>query len=273
MSAYDEFVQRNAGYVPGDVQQRLRSASILIAGCGIGSAIAESLVRAGCERLTLVDGDDVALHNLNRQDFVARDVGRRKVEALADRLRAINPEARIAVRDAWIGAENAGALAAEADVVVDTIDFLDLAGIVALHAAARAARKPVISAVSVGFGAAAVYFPPDSPCTFRQLFGLPAEGSVGGYSYTERFAVVIERLAEKLDPDVVQAMAKALTVMEDGRPCPAPHISVGATSVAALTTTIVVRLFAGRPVTAAPEMILVDMAGASALPGIDITPR
>jgi molybdopterin/thiamine biosynthesis adenylyltransferase len=273
MSTYDQLVQRNAGYVPGDVQQRLRSASVLIAGCGIGSAIAESLVRVGCERLTLVDGDDVALHNLNRQDFVARDVGRRKVEALADRLRAINPEARIAVRDAWIGTTNAPALAAEADLVVDTIDFLDLAGIVALHDAARAAGKPVISAVSVGFGAAAVYFPPGSPCTFRQLFGLPADGPVGGYSYAERFAVVIERLAEKLDPDVVRAMAKALTIMEDGRPCPAPHVSVGAASVAALATTIALRVLGGRPVTAAPEMILVDMASAAALPGIDIAPR
>jgi molybdopterin-synthase adenylyltransferase len=273
MSTYDEFVLRNAGYVPAAVQQRIRTASVIVAGCGIGSAIAESLARVGCERLTLIDGDEVALHNLNRQDFVARDVGRPKVEALAERLRAINPEARIVAHAAWVGAKNARALVAEADLVIDTIDFLDLAGIVALHDAAHSLRKPAISAVSVGYGAAAVYFPPGGSCTFRKLFGLPDEGPVDGYSYTERFAVVLERLAAKLDGDVVQAMARALTIMQDGQPCPAPHIAVGAASVAALATTMALRIFAGRPVTAAPEMVLVDMAGASAAGGIDITPR
>jgi molybdopterin-synthase adenylyltransferase len=273
MSFYDQLVQRNSGYVPASVQQRLRGARILIAGCGIGSAIAESLVRVGCERLTLVDGDEVALHNLNRQDFVARDVGRPKVESLAERLRAIHPEAQIVAHHAWLDARNAGALVADADLVVDTIDFLDLAGIVALHDAARSSGKPAVSAVSVGYGAAAVYFPPDGPCTFRQLFGLPDQGPVGAYSYTERFALVIQRLADKLDRDVVEAMARALTIMEDGRPCPAPHIAVGAATVAALATTMVLRLLAGRPVTAAPEMVLVDVAGAAAAPGIDIAPR
>jgi molybdopterin/thiamine biosynthesis adenylyltransferase len=270
---YDEFVKRNAGYVPAAVQRRLREASVLVAGCGIGSAIAEALVRVGCERLTLVDGDEVALHNLNRQDFTAADVGRPKVEALAQRLRAINPEARVVARNAWVTPDNARELVAGADLVMDTIDFLDLAGIVALHDAARALEKPAISAVSVGYGAAAIYFPPGGACTFRKLFGLPEDGPVQRYSYTERFARVVQRLAERLDRDVVEAMARALTVMEDGRPCPAPHISVGSTSVAALATAMVLRILAGRPVTAAPEMVLVDLAGAIAAPGIDITPR
>jgi molybdopterin/thiamine biosynthesis adenylyltransferase len=270
---YDEFVKRNAGYVPAAVQERVRRTSILVAGCGIGSAIAESLVRVGCERLTLVDHDAVSLHNLNRQDFVAADVGRSKVVALAHRLRAINPEARITVHDAWVTADNARELVASADLVMDTIDFLDLAGIVALHDAARALEKPAISAVSVGYGAAAVYFPPNGACTFRKLFGLPEHGPVQGYSYTERFAVVVQRLAERLDRDVVEAMARALTIMEDGRPCPAPHISVGSASVAALATAMALRIFAGRPVTAAPEMVLVDLAAALASPGVDITPR
>ncbi len=269
---YDELVKRNAGYVPASVQQRVRKASILVAGCGIGSAIAESLVRVGCERLTLVDGDEVALHNLNRQDYVVADVGRPKVEALAKRLRAINPEARITVHAAWVKPENARELVAGADLVMDTIDFLDLAGIVALHDAARSLEKPAISAVSVGYGAAAIYFPPGGPCTFRKLFGLPEDGPVQGYSYTERFAVVLQRLAERLDRDVIEAMARALTIMEDGRPCPAPHISVGSASVAALATTMALRLFAGRPVTAAPQMVLVDLAAATAAAGIDITP-
>jgi NAD(P)-dependent dehydrogenase (short-subunit alcohol dehydrogenase family) len=264
---------RNAGYVAPAVQQRLRTARILVAGCGIGSAIAESLVRLGCEQVTLIDGDEVSLHNLNRQDYVSSNVGRLKVEALAERLRAINPEARIDARAAMVSTENAMALVGEVDLVLDTIDFLDLEGIVALHDAARAQGKPMISALSVGYGAGAVFFPPGGRCDFRELFGLPASGPVGNYSYRERFALVVDHLRDQLDPDVVEAMASALTIMEDGRPCPAPHVAVGSAAVAALASTMVVRYLSGRRLTEAPRLVLLDVAGAAMGPGIDLGAR
>ena len=58
----------------------------MIAGCGIGSTIAEACVRLGFEHLTLIDKDRVEAHNLNRQDFAAADIGTPKVDALARRL-------------------------------------------------------------------------------------------------------------------------------------------------------------------------------------------
>jgi hypothetical protein len=47
--------------------------------------------------------------------------------------------------------------------------------------------------------------------------------------------------------------------MEDGRPCPASQVSPGAFAVGALATTLVVRVLAGDPVTAAPEMVVLDL--------------
>ena len=50
-------------------------------------------------------------------------------------------------------------LVARADLVFDTIDFLDLPGLVALHDACHAQNKALITAVSAGFGAVGFYFP------------------------------------------------------------------------------------------------------------------
>lgn len=263
---YAELVLRNAGYVPPDLQVKIRGCRVLIAGCGIGSTVAEAMLRAGFVHLTLVDKDTVAPHNLNRQDYVAADVGQPKVARLAARLKAIYPPAQIDVREVWIGTDNARDLVAAADLVFDTVDFLSLEAITALHDACRDLRKPAISAVSAGWGGAAMYFPAGGGTTFRQVFGLPATGSVAGFSYVRQFAGVIAKLGDHLGPEIRAAMAKALTSMEDGTPCPAPHISVGAYCVAALGATVAMRILAGQPVAAAPQMLLVNLAELAATP-------
>ena len=65
-------------------------------------------------------------------------------------------------------------------------------------------------------------------------------------------------------------MARALTVMEDGTPCPAPHVSPGAYSVAALAVSCAARVLAGVPVTPAPELILVDLLAELARHGLGV---
>jgi hypothetical protein len=55
---------------------------------------------------------------------------------------------------------------------------------------------------------------------------------------------VIDRLEADLSEDVVAALKKTLTVMDDGRPCPAPHVSVGSWAVGSLAATMAVEFFA-----------------------------
>lgn len=271
MNHFEQLALRNAGYISPDTQEKLRDLTILVAGCGIGSTFAETITRAGCGKLILIDGDTVSRHNLNRQNFEDSDVGELKVKALARRLLAINPKLTLDVHAANLTTANAPDLVASADVVFDTIDFLDLAGIVALHDAAKAANKPVITALAVGWGAGCVYFPKDTDWSFRRLFGLPETGMVSNESYVERFGGVVARLAEYLDPKVVEVVGKALTVMEDGTPCPASQVSPGAASVGALAATLLIRVLAGEPVTEAPHMAVVDMNTALTSPGIDLS--
>lgn len=64
-----------------------------IIGCGaIGSTVAENLARFGLTKITLYDFDHVEPHNIANQMFTQEDIGKTKVEAVADYLVKINPE-------------------------------------------------------------------------------------------------------------------------------------------------------------------------------------
>jgi molybdopterin/thiamine biosynthesis adenylyltransferase len=256
---YEALTSRNDGYIEKDVQEKLRRLRVLVAGCGIGSSFAELAVRMGIEHLTLADADTVGPHNLNRQFFSARDIGKSKVKSLAARVRAVNPDAQIAEFDHFLDKDNVGPLVAEADMIFDTIDFLALGAIVALHDECRRQQKPVITAIAVGWGGGCIYFPPGGDCSFRRMCGLPEDGPVDHIPYAAAFGGVMQHLAAHLDPEVVKVVAKALTVMEDGTPCPASQVAPGSFTVAALAGTLVHRILAGRPVRPAPELLIADM--------------
>lgn len=77
-------------FKPEDLTSRIH-----IVGCGsVGSVLAENLVRFGITKVTLYDFDTVEAKNVANQLFTAADVGRPKVEALADHLASINPDIR-----------------------------------------------------------------------------------------------------------------------------------------------------------------------------------
>lgn len=268
---YDLSVVRNIGYVNPEVQEKIRQTSLVIAGCGIGSTLAETAVRLGFRKFILADGDVVDAHNLNRQDYSFADVGLPKVTGLANRIRAINPEAEVQEVNELLTADNVAGVIGAGDIVFDTVDFLDISAIVAVHDCARELEKPIVTAMSIGWGAGCVYFPPGISWTFRRLFGLPESGSVDNASYVERFSHAIGRLATVLEPEVVKVVGQALTIMEDGRPCPASQVSPGASAVGAMAATLIVRVLAGQPVTVAPKMTIVDLPSLLTAPGIDLS--
>lgn len=85
---------------------------IHIIGCGaIGSTVAENLVRFGITNITLYDFDKVEPHNIANQMFVQSDIGKLKVDAVADMLAAINPEVKGGLRlvkEGWTGQRLSG---------------------------------------------------------------------------------------------------------------------------------------------------------------------
>ena len=104
---------------------RLASSTVTVFGVGgVGSFAAEALVRSGVGRLILVDYDRICVTNVNRQLHAMKGtLGKSKVAVMAERLRAINPDAVIDTRAEFYSAEtSARLLVPEPDVVVDAID-------------------------------------------------------------------------------------------------------------------------------------------------------
>ncbi len=104
---------------------RLKQAHVVVVGLGgVGSHAAEALVRAGVAHMTLIDGDNVALSDFNRQlPALTHTIGRYKTDVLAERFRAINPDISVrAVRD-YISAD--AMHFTHADYVFDATDSID----------------------------------------------------------------------------------------------------------------------------------------------------
>ncbi|MBT8340840.1 MAG: thiamine biosynthesis protein ThiF, partial [Desulfatitalea sp.] len=94
-----------------------------IAGAGgIGSNVAVHLIRSGLRRFKLVDDDRVETGNLNRQYYFHDQVGRVKVDALAENLLRIAPGAQIESVRLRLDQNNMARLFADCDVVVEGFD-------------------------------------------------------------------------------------------------------------------------------------------------------
>lgn len=105
--------------------QRFHTAHVAIVGIGgVGSWAVESLARSGIGKLTLIDLDEICLTNINRQlHAMDGQIGRPKTEAMAERVRAINPDAQITIEPTFFHARTAERLLAPGfDAVIDAID-------------------------------------------------------------------------------------------------------------------------------------------------------
>ena len=104
-----------------------RQAHVAIVGLGgVGSWAAEALARSGVGTLTLIDMDDICVSNTNRQlHALEGQYGRTKTDAMAERLRAINPSADIRVHFGFLTPRNVQELIPpEMTGVVDAIDSI-----------------------------------------------------------------------------------------------------------------------------------------------------
>ncbi len=130
-------------YLTSEEQTRLERAVVGIAGAGgLGSNVASHLVRAGVRKFVIADFDVVSPSNLNRQFFFRDQIGRRKVESLAENLRRIEPDLELTLHDVRLDADNMPSLFGACDVVVEAFDNVESKS--ALLSALR--DKPVVSA-------------------------------------------------------------------------------------------------------------------------------
>lgn len=117
---------------------------------GVGSWAAEALARNAVGHITLIDLDNIAESNVNRQlHAIDGAFGKAKVTAMAERIKSINPECKITQIEDFITTDNvATLLAAGYDVVLDAID--DAKAKVAIAAYCRIHQLPLVMTGGAG---------------------------------------------------------------------------------------------------------------------------
>lgn len=153
-------------HTPG-VFERLKKSSVVVAGVGgLGSNIVISLARMGVGRIRFIDFDIVDPSNINRQHYFIDQIGQKKVFALFETVKRINPYLVYEPIDAYLDEKNMPELLTGADIVLEAFD--------------RAEEKAKITRYMLGYQ--------------KDTFFIAASG-LAGYGDTEK--IKITRVKEK----------------------------------------------------------------------------
>ena len=131
--------------------RRISRAHVLVVGLGgVGSWAVEALARSGIGALTLIDGDDVCVSNINRQlHALDGTIGKRKVDVMAERVKAIHPKCRVTAVPEFFKRETVEKhLAEKFDFAMDAIDGVSAKA--TLIGECRARGIPVITCGGAG---------------------------------------------------------------------------------------------------------------------------
>ena len=147
-------------------EKLLASRALVIGAGGLGSPAALYLASAGVGHLTICDGDDVDLTNLQRQ-IVHRmqAIGTKKAESARATLAQINPEVAVTAVSERVDEKRLESLVAQADIAIDGSD-----NFVTRHALNRVCvrlARPLVSGAAVRFDGQVAVFDlraKDSPC-------------------------------------------------------------------------------------------------------------
>lgn len=147
---YNQF-SRTELLIGKDGMNRLNKARVAVFGVGgVGGYTVEALARSGIGTLDLVDNDQVALTNLNRQIIATHStIGQDKVDVAKRRILDINPDAKVNIHKTFYLPENADQFDfTQYDYVVDAIDTVS--GKIGLILQAKEAKVPIISSMGAG---------------------------------------------------------------------------------------------------------------------------
>ncbi len=144
---WDRFVR----LVGENATRKLMASHVTVFGLGgVGGYAVESLARSAIGKMTIVDFDDVCVTNVNRQlQAFPSTAGQSKAELLAERVRAINPDAIVDPVQAFYDPETSdGLLNPRPDFVIDAIDNVTAK----LHLLATCLKQgiPVVSVAGAG---------------------------------------------------------------------------------------------------------------------------
>ncbi|NJK93785.1 MAG: ThiF family adenylyltransferase [Bacteroidales bacterium] len=232
-----EFYDRNRIYIPAGNQEEIKNKRVVLAGTGLGSVIAECLLRLGFENICLIDGDVVETTNLNRQNYTLHDVGKPKVTALRERLESINPRAAIECKNQFLDSETGiRSVLSVGDIAINAMDFNSDAPFL-FDKVCTSLNIPVIHPYNLGWaGCAFVVTPASEGLTYIQTTPLNFEKQFVEYA--------IKRLKhQNYNTDWLEQCLTSYMEEKDGMP--PPQLPVASWITAGLCTSLIYKLAIG----------------------------
>lgn len=130
---------------------KLNNSRVAVFGVGgVGGYVVEALARSGVGTIDIIDGDKVALSNINRQIIaLSSTVGKNKVDVMAERILDINPNAVVNKYNLYYNEETQGLFDFSSyDYIVDAIDMVKSKILLAINA--EKSKVKIISSMGAG---------------------------------------------------------------------------------------------------------------------------
>lgn len=180
--------ERNLGAITREEQALLQRKRVCIVGCGgLGGYLAEYLARIGVGSLTVIDGDRFDRTNLNRQLLATEDnMGLSKAAEAQKRIGRIRSDLAVTAVEQFLTDENAAALLAGHDLVLDALDNIPHR-LMLQRTCADLGIPLVHGAVEGWFGQVTTIFPGDNSLS-RLYPGCSEETAPERFSSTLSFA-------------------------------------------------------------------------------------
>ena len=237
---------KNVLYISPEQQEKIKSIKILFGGVGLGSVVAEAALRLGFENFIFIDGDEVELSNLNRQNYTMQDVGTSKVEAITQRLQLINPAVKVQYHHLFLSPQTLKTHLKQADIAINAIDFDAADTPFAFDEVCQELGIPVIHPLNFGWAGAAYVVTPES----EQIFDVARSSG--------RFELVLiqnmmEYLKDRKDIELDWFHDFYKSYQTHSKSITPPQLAVGSFLAASLVANILFSLVNDLPVKVFPE--------------------
>ncbi len=146
-----ERFDRTKRLLGADAMEKLKNARVAVFGIGgVGGHAVDALVRSGVGAVDIIDSDEVAVSNINRQLIAtSRTVGQKKVDVMEQHLLEINPDVKVKKHDCFFLPETKEQFDfSQYDYVIDAVDTVTAK--LALVEACQEAAVPIISSMGAG---------------------------------------------------------------------------------------------------------------------------
>ncbi|KOP39317.1 ThiF family adenylyltransferase [Flavobacterium sp. WLB] len=238
---------RNRLYITPEEQESIKNTPILLGGAGIGSVIAECLLRLGFETLTIIDGDIVELSNLNRQNYTEKNISEPKVKALKERLLSINSSAKITIHNCFLTPENVEEYITDYKIAINALDFTSDVPLM-FDSICQKKKIPVIHPYNLGWGALVLVISDDEGL---ESLRKPNEKftEINVVDYVLDYMRFWEKPQRWLEEILEQ-------YKNEGKNLSPPQLSIASSLVAGICTNIAFDIVTNKPVKTFPEFYL-----------------